>query len=140
MSPVISGIIGSILASIVCGFWLKKYPLKASKKQKKYLKKRYSRNIKLANVLTIGPLILAILVFQFEFVENNDWRYGMLMIGAAFGLPLIALFLPPKNGVSNFNEALLALAIKQKSPASLLLFLMLFGCTISLVGLFNVLA
>lgn len=140
MSPVISGIVGSILASIICGFWLKKYPIKASKKQKKYLKKRYSRNIKLANALTIGPLILAISVFQFGLVADNDWRYGMLMIGAAFGLPLIALLAPPKNGVSNFNEALMALAIKQKSPASLLLFLMVLGCTISLFGLFNVLA
>jgi len=138
MSPVLSGIIGSIIAAAVCGWWLRRRPFPVSKSQQKSLVKRYKFNIRLGNALFIVPLAIAIYLFSFGVVANNDWRYGLLLIGLALGLPLFAAFVPSaKHGV-NFKEAILAISVKQKTPVALMLSINLFGCAMALVGLYPV--
>lgn len=139
MSPVISGILGSLIASAVCAWWLKKRPFQISMQQRKNLVKKYKRNIYLANFLSLATLILAIAIFKVGLLPNNDWRFGLLMLGSALGLPLWTLFIPSIRQSGNFSEALLAISVKHKSPVGLMLFILVFGNILAVIGLVNLL-
>lgn len=140
MSPVISGILGSLIAATICAWWLNNHPFNVSKQQQKHLVKKYKRNIYLANFLILAPLVVAIALFKSGVIPNNDWRFGLLFLGSAFGLPLWSLFIPPRKQRGSFNEALLAISVKQKTPKGLMLFLLVLGNILATIGLANVLA
>lgn len=140
MEPLISGLLGSIIATVTCGWWLSKHPFKISKQKQIELINRYSLSIKFSNILLLFPLLAGITFFKFGTIASNDWRFGFVMLGSAFGLPLFAAFMPPKNGIGSFNEAINAMAIKQHAPVTLLLFIMVFGLSLAGIGLFNLVA
>lgn len=140
MSPVTSGLIGSLIAGAICVWWLKKHPFQISKKHQKELMRRYKRNIQISNVLFITVLIGAIAIFKSGVVSSNDWRAGLIFLGSAFASPFIPLNLPPKIGARNFSEALTAYAIKQYTPVTLLYFILSLGLVMVAGGLVGLLA
>ena len=139
MSPIISGILGSIIAASISGWWLKKYPLKIDGQDQDHLVSKYRLNLYLANLLLLAPLIALFALIKTGIIANNDWRFGLLLLGSAFGLPLWALLLPPFRNRGNFREALLAMSIKQHTPSGLLLFIFVSGNIFAAIGLFYVL-
>lgn len=140
MESLISGILGSIIATIICGWWLSKFPFKISKKKQIDLVYRYSFSIKASNILLLFPLLTGIFFFKIGVIESNDWRFGFIMLGSAFGFPMLAAFIPPKNGIRSFNEAINAMAIKGHAPVALLLFIMILGICLASIGLFSLVA
>lgn len=140
MEPVISGVLGSIIAAVICGWWISKYPFKISKQKQKDLIYRYSLSIKASNIFLLFPLLAGIILFKFGVIASDDWRFGFLMLGSAFGLPMLAALIPPKHGIRSFNEAINAIAIKQHAPVALLLFIMVFGLSLAAIGLLNLAA
>ena len=129
-----------MIAGAICSWWIQRRPFPASKGRQNYLIKRYRFNVRLGNTFAIIPLVFAISIFSFGVVANNDWRYGLLMIGLALGLPIFTALAPTQENGVNFREAILAMSVKQKTPVGLMLFLNIGGCAMALVGLYHVAA
>jgi hypothetical protein len=134
MQPIISGIIGSIIAILLCSWWLKKRPLHISKEMKEKLIIKYKSNIRITNFVVAGIIIFGIIIFKLGYVQANEWRVATLILGCALSSPFISLNMRLK-GESSFNEALIAYSIKQKAPKQFLLYIMSFGAVLIMVSI-----
>lgn len=134
MSPIITGIIGAIIAGAVSAMWLKRFPHKESRQIQNFLQKKYKNSINLCGIVAIAIFVLAIYLLKSGTVANH-WNWGLTLIGGALGSPLIALSIPIAKGGHKFSEAHAALAFKNHSPVGLQLFCIIFGIILFISGI-----
>lgn len=134
--PIISGVIGGILSTILCSYWAKFLPRRYSGKSVKQLVQENKRKIQFANYLFISCLLVNIGVYKFGLFGVHDWRGFGLFFGLAFFSPLVWLYLSScAQGPARVTEAFVAYAVSQKTPIWLLYALMVAGSVLCFTSL-----
>ena len=114
--PVLSGLIGGILAIIFCGALSRWVPRICDDKSATTLIRQNRIAIWVANTLFFGGLVAGIAVYQLGFLPSTDWRG--LALGSGGG-SLAALAVLPLQAILKGHspkEAYVAYAIAQKTP------------------------
>src|SRR5688572_10318895 len=117
---LMSGIVGGILAVLVCRAWARWVPDVCGRKDASTLLHQNRVAIWVVNGLFFAGVLIALAMYQTGYLSRTDWRG----LGVAFGvgsasvfvvLPLFAL-----AGSRSPKEAFVAYAIAQKTPTSVL--------------------
>jgi len=133
MSPILSGMIGAIIAGLISAAWLKRYPCELSKQAQKSLLKKYTSSINFCNAVFLAIMVAGIYLFKTEAIPNH-WSWGLLLIGGALASPLVTLIVPIAGHSHKFSEAHAALAIKSYLPIRLQFFCLMLGLVMFIAG------
>jgi len=133
--PILSAIVGTAIAWWLKTKWAKWLPVHFGAKDKNRLLEQYGPGIRVAHRLTVLGFCAGAFPYFIGWLGDHDWRG----LGVAFGL---ACFLPlayfavtnARHGKEAIRESLIAYAMWQKTPPSLLFTLMGLGCVVGLVS------
>jgi uncharacterized protein YacL len=139
LRPIISGIIGGIVAILIGGFIAHRWPQHLYEKTKEVLIRENRSAIWFANISFFIGLIVAIAMYQWMGFEKNDWRPLCLGFGVALTTPALALSLATFLRGREQHQAFIAYALSQGIPLKLLYLLTAAGFPILLVGLVAIL-
>jgi hypothetical protein len=139
LRPVISGIIGGIIAILIGGFINRHWPQRLDKKTKEVLIRENRLAIWIANISFVIGLIVAIAMYQWMGFEKSDWRPLCLGFGVALTTPALALSLATFLCGREQHQAYIAYALSQGISLKLLYFLTAAGFPILLIGLVAIL-
>ncbi|MYN26850.1 hypothetical protein [Duganella levis] len=129
--PIISGLLGGLLAIAFCIALARWVPRIFNGKNAETLIRQNRISIGIANFLLFLGLLVGICIYMSGFLLNDDWR-GLALgagggsIAALAALPLVALVTGNRP-----KEAYVAFAISQKTPVPLL-----YGVLVLAVALF----
>ena len=136
MSPIITGLLGGLIAAMLLPWLLKSSPYKLSKGQRRYVRKKYKRHVLIANILMPTSLILGFILLKLNIFPNNELHVFLIAFGLMGGLPLIVFSLPAKDGTRNFTEALTAYSMSHKSPVWLIQSILIFFIILGVLGVY----
>lgn len=127
MRPVISGVIGGLIAAWLCSRMARWLPTVYHGRPAGDLVRENRLAIWGANLIFFSGICLGIALYQLKYFDKADWRglalgMGGGCLGALLIIPLQALM----NGRS-FAEAYVAFAISQRTPTILLYTIVIVG-------------
>lgn len=114
--PVLSGLLGGAIATLICAAWSKWLPKRMNGKHADTLQFQHRWAIRLANLSVIAGLGAALWLYQWGGYATNDWRPMGLGAGAALSSPLLVLPLAAWSRRCSAAEAYVAFALNQKVP------------------------
>jgi hypothetical protein len=120
LRPVISGLVGGLIAILFCRALARWVPEVCNGKKAETLISENRLGIWLANIFFFGGILAGIAIYQFGFLPNNDWRGFALGIGGGSICALIALLLMAMAAGRSPIEAYVAFAVSQQSPIAIL--------------------
>lgn len=125
--PILSGLLGGILAILFCNALSRWVPQICNGKSAETLIRENRVAIWLANALLFAGLLASIAIYQVGFLLNDDWRGGGL--GAGGGCIVALAMLPVVALVTGHSpkEAYVAYAISQRTPITLLYGILVLG-------------
>jgi hypothetical protein len=126
-SPVVSGVIGGLIAMGLAWLWSGWLPKGQNGKSPETLKFQYRREVWLANTATGAGMLGALAMYFWGGHASNDWRPLALGVGFAFSAPLAVLPVVASLRGGKASEAFTAYALAQKTPPMLLFPLMSLG-------------
>ena len=123
--PIISGLIGAVIAGWLSVKWAKRLPYaKSSKKQREVFDKQ-RQVIKFANAGAWLGIATGFILYLGGLLDRYDWRGLGISLGLTALLPLTVMVVGNLRGGSQaIKSGLQAYAIAQKTPARLLFSLM----------------
>jgi len=125
--PIFSGLLGGLIAVVLCNWMSRWVPVVCNRKGVATLLRQNRIGIWLANILFFVGLIGGIAIYQLGYLPETDWRG--LALGFGSGCLTALLILPASAILSGRSpkEALVAYAISQKTPTILLYGILCFG-------------
>lgn len=126
-SPVVSGVIGGLIAMGLAWLWSGWLPKGKNGKSPEALKTQYRAELWLANAATGLGLLGALAMYAWGGFTSNDWRPLALGFGFAFSGPLAVVPLVARLRGGKPSEAFIAYALAQKTPPLLLFPLLALG-------------
>lgn len=114
--PVISGVVGGIIATWLTTRWSRNLPHSYNRKSRGVLIKQHRPAIWTANVLFFLGLCFGIALYRIGGFANTDWRPLLWGFGLASVLPLAAIGLVSLATGRNAKEAYVAFSFGQGSP------------------------
>ena len=126
-SPVVSGVIGGLIAMGLAWLWSGWLPKGQNGKSADTLKLQYRTEVWLANAATGAGILGALAMYFWGGYASNDWRPLALGFGFAFSAPLVVLPLVASFRGGKASEAFTAYALAQKTPPALLFPLLALG-------------
>jgi hypothetical protein len=114
--PIVSGLIGGVVAVWIGRAWSKWVPTERARKPAAALVRENRVGIFVANALFFAGLIGGVLLYQLGYFPTNDWRALGLGFGFATTSPLIWLYV--YSGISGraAKDVYVAYSISQKTP------------------------
>jgi hypothetical protein len=123
--PVLSGIIGAIIAGWLVNKMARWVPAKVGTKGRKRLLQEHKSTIRVANGLALLGIGIGILCYWSGWLSRNDWRGAGLGAGLMSILPVGYMVITnAARGAEAIKECLVSYAIAQKTPVALLFGLM----------------
>ena len=116
ISPVISGVIGGMIATWLTSRWARNLPTSYNRKSRNTLLKQHRPAIWSANVLFFVGLCFGVALYRVGGFANTDWRPLLWGFGLASVLPLLALAVVSLISGRSAKEAYVAFAWGQGSP------------------------
>lgn len=126
-SPVVSGVLGALIAMGLAWLWSGWLPKGHKGKSQETLRARYRAEIWLANLATGVGILGTLAMYAWGGFASNDWRPFALGFGFALSAPLAVLPLVALMRGGDAGEALVAYALAQKTPPLLLFPLLALG-------------
>jgi hypothetical protein len=126
-SPVVSGVIGGLIAMGLAWLWSGWLPKGQNGKSAETLKFQYRTEVWLANAATGAGILGALAMYIWGGYASNDWRPFALGFGFAFSAPLAVIPLVASFRGGKASEAFTAYALAQKTPPVLLFPLLALG-------------
>jgi hypothetical protein len=127
LGPIVSGLLGGILAILVCSAWARWVPRVCNHKRAETLLRQNRAAIWTVNACFFAGIFLALWLYHTERLARTDWRG----LGLGFGIGCAAVFvvLPlfALAGGRSPKEAFVAYAIAQKAPIIVLYGLLVVG-------------
>ena len=114
--PVISGVIGGMIAAWLTSRWAYGLPTQYGKKSRETLCQQHRLAIRVANVLFFVGLCIGIALFPLGRFADADWRPFLLGFGLASVLPLAAIGVISLLSGRDIKEAYVAFAWGQGTP------------------------
>ena len=114
--PVISGVIGGIIATWLASRWARNLPASYNFKSRNALFKEHRLAIWVANTLFFVGLFFGVALYRIGGFADTDWRPLLWGFGLASVLPLLALAVMPLVSGRSIKEAYVAYALGQGSP------------------------
>jgi hypothetical protein len=138
LRPILSGIVGGLLAIALCTAWARWVPRVCNYKRAETLLRQNRSAIWTVNALFFAGIGFALWLYGSEQMARTDWRglglgFGIGCASVFIVLPLFAL-----AGGRNPKEAFVAYAIAQRTPVFVLYSLLVagaFGLAASLASL-----
>lgn len=130
--PVISGVIGGVVAVWLCTRMAAWAPTVRNGKSAEILLRQNRISIWAANIIFFSGICLGIAFYQFGYFQNSDWRG--IALGAGGGC-LVALLVIPLQALvcgREMVEAYIAYSISQRTPI-----LVLYTIFVAGVGVFS---
>ncbi|MBD8529008.1 MULTISPECIES: hypothetical protein [unclassified Massilia] len=131
--PILSGLIGGLVALGLTKLWARWIPTASGDKPAAWLLASYRGTLRIANLVLAAGLIGAGASYRIAGFANNDWRPLALGVGGGCTVALLVLALHPRLRHGNARDAFVAFAISSRTPASLLYGVM--GCLTALLPL-----
>ena len=126
-SPVVSGVIGGLVAMGLAWLWSDWLPKGQNGKSPEALKLQYRTETWLANAATGAGMLGGLAMYAWGGFASNDWRPFALCFGFAFTAPLLVLPLVAGVRGGKPSEAFIAYALAQKTPPAILFPLLALG-------------
>lgn len=114
--PVLSGVIGGVIATWLTSRWARNLPDDYNFKSRDTLLRQHRPAIWTANVLFFAGLCFGVALYRIGGYANTDWRPLLFGFGLASVLPLLALALVSVASGRSTKEAYVAFALGQGSP------------------------
>jgi hypothetical protein len=114
--PVISGVIGGIIATWLTSRWARDLPTHYGTKPRETLSRQHRTAIWAANVLFFVGLCDGIALYPLGGFADTDWRPLLWGFGLASVLPILAIGVISLVSGRNLKEAYVAFALGQGSP------------------------
>jgi len=114
--PVISGIVGGIIATWLTSRWARTLPDSYNRKSRDTLLRQHRASIWTANVLFFAGLCFGIALYRIGGFASTDWRPMLWGFGLASVLPLLAIAVVSQVSGRSTKEAYVAFAWGQGSP------------------------
>ena len=114
--PVISGVIGGIIATWLTSRWARTLPTSYNSKSRKTLAKQHRPAIWVANILFFAGLCFGVALYRIGGFADTDYRPMLWGFGLASVLPLLALAAVSLVCGRSTKEAYIAFALGQGSP------------------------
>jgi len=114
--PVISGVIGGVIATWLTSRWARNLPATYNSKSRGTLLKLHRPAIWTANILFFVGLCFGVALYRIGGFANTDWRPLLWGFGLASVLPLLALAAISLVSGRSVREAYVAFALGQGSP------------------------
>lgn len=139
--PILSGIIGALLAGWLVTKWARWVTVGVGRKGRERLLAEYGRTIRVANVLSFSGLLVALFCYWGGWLSQYDWRGLGLGAGLMAFLPIayITVFCASR-GAETIKECLVTYAISQKTPTVwffAVMALLIMGGVVSAFSLFT---
>ena len=127
LGPVVSGLVGGVVAMLLCGAWGRWVPDVCNRKSASVLLRQNRAAIWTVNALFFAGIGLALWFYNTGYFPRTDWRglgfgFGIGCVSVFLVLPLFAL-----AGGRSPKEAFVAYAIAQKAPMVVLYALLVLG-------------
>ncbi|NCT84288.1 MAG: hypothetical protein GXC94_14160 [Comamonadaceae bacterium] len=137
--PILSGLIGGVIATMMCSAWARWLPKGMNGKEPQTLQFEHRWAVRLANVAFFAGIACGLWMYGWGGYASNDWRPLAVTIGAAFSLPLLILALVTWFRRAPIGEAYAAYALNQRMPMWVLYPLSLLGLPLFAWGLASLL-
>lgn len=118
--PIISGLLGGLIATLICAAWARWLPKGANGKAPETLLLQHRLAIRFANAAFFAGISLALYLYGWGGYESHDWRPIALGAGMAFAGPIFVLPLVAWSRRCSAAEAYIAFALNQKTPTLVL--------------------
>lgn len=118
--PILSGLLGGLVATLVCAAWAKWLPKARNGKSPESLQLQHRLAVNIANATFLAGIGLALGMYAWGNYQSNDWRPIALGAGLACTAPLIVLPLVAWARRCSAAEAYVAFALNQKTPTFVL--------------------
>jgi hypothetical protein len=140
-SPIFSGLIGGAVAVWLGSRWKHFLPAADSPSTQMHLRDKYAGISRAANCLFGLGIVLALGLYWFAGVANNEWYpLGLGFGGGCFSILLLMAAAGSLVRGATPSEAVRAYAIAQKTPVMVLLPLLLAGSCLFLQALYSAFA
>jgi hypothetical protein len=136
-SPVISGIVGGLIAMGLAWLWSGLLPKGYNGKSPEILKSQYRVEVWLANAASALGMVGGLAMYRWGGFASNDLRPLALCFGFALSAPLVVLPLVAFARGARPSEAFVAYALAQKTPPFLLFPLLALGIPALLLAAFK---
>lgn len=137
--PILSGLIGGLVATIVCAAWSRWLPSGLNGKTVDELLVQHRAAVRFANAAFLGGICVALYMYGWGGYRSNDWRPIALGAGIALTAPLIILPLFAWSRRNSATEAYLAFALNQRMPVFVLYPLLVVGVALLAVAIVELL-
>jgi len=125
--PILSGLLGGLVATLLCAAWAKWLPRVKNGKSAETLQLQHRLAVNLANASFLAGIGLALAMYGWGNYQSNDWRPIGLGAGLAFTAPLVVLPLVALLRGTSPAEAYVAFALSQRTPLFVLYPLLVLG-------------
>ena len=127
LGPVVSGLVGGVLATLLCSAWSRWVPEVCNRKSASVLLRQNRPAIWTVNAIFFAGIGLALWLYNTDYFPSNDWRG--LGFGLGIGCASVFLILPLFSlvGGRSPKEAFVAYAIAQRTPIFVLYTILVFG-------------
>jgi len=132
--PILSGLLGGLIAALMCAAWAKWLPKGLSGKAPETLLLQHRLAVRLANSVFFVGLGLAFYMYGWGGYRSQDWRPLALGGGLAFAGPIFVLPLVAWSRRCSATEAYIAFALNQKTPILVLYPLLALGIPLAAVA------
>jgi hypothetical protein len=135
-----SAIVGSLLFHWLVKHWYHWIPLKVGKKGKNRLLKEHKNTIRIAKISSLAGLLLGLFFYQSGWMNDHDWRGLGIGVGLMSVLPVAYIMaVNISRGTENVKEAMVAFAIDQRTPTTVLFVFMGFCFVAGMISVISLL-
>jgi hypothetical protein len=132
--PILSGLIGGLIATLLCAAWAKWLPKGLNGKAPETLLLQHRLAVRLANAMFFVGIGLALSLYGWGGYSSQDWRPLALGAGLACAGPIFTLPLVAWARRCSATEAYVAFALNQKTPIFVLYPLLALGIPLAAVA------
>ena len=125
--PILSGLLGGLVATILCAAWSKWLPRGMNGKAADILLLQHRVAVRLANAAFLAGIGIALYMYVWGGYVSNDWRPIALGTGISLTAPLVILPLVAWSRRCSAGEAYVAFALNQRMPVFVLYPLLVVG-------------
>jgi hypothetical protein len=133
--PILSGLVGGLVATIVCAAWSKWLPRGMNGKTADILLRQHRTPVRFANVAFLAGICIALYMYGWGGYMSSDWRPIALGAGISLTAPLVILPLVAWSRRSSAGEAYIAFALSQRMPTFVLYPLLVVGVALLAVAI-----
>jgi hypothetical protein len=132
--PILSGLIGGLVAAVVCVAWSRWLPRGLNGKTAEELLMQHRATVRFANAAFVAGICIALYMYGWGGYRSNDWRPIAFGAGISLTTPLGILPLVAWMRRNSALEAYVAFALNQRMPVLVLYPLLVVGVALLVVA------